>query len=329
MLPARSRQARSRDPHASLQYPAHRFAAGPRREAATVRTALIFGGSGQIGAALLQRLLSGDWQATALSRATQADAPRLHWLRGDLSSIPALPARVEAIFSCGPLDAFARWYAGSGIQAARVIAFGSTSVATKRDSRDRHERDLVARLRGGEDAVFAAANARGAAATVLRPTLVYGAGRDATLTRIASLARSYRWFPLPRGASGLRQPVHVDDLADAAWRAIDAAAAFGRGYDLPGGETLAYREMVMRVLAALQPSPRLVELPAPLFQLALLAARAGGRADSLGDAAVARMREDLVFDAAPAQRDFGYSARAFAPTAAMFEAPAAPGPGGS
>ena len=290
-----------------------------------LRTALIFGGSGQIGTPLLQRLLHGRWQVTALSRAPQADAPGLHWLRGDLTTLPALPARVDAIFSCGPLDAFARWYAGSRIEAARVIAFGSTSVATKVDSRDLYERDLVARLRGGEEAVLAAALARDANATLLRPTLVYGAGRDATLTRIAALARSYRWFPLPRGASGLRQPVHVQDLADAAWRAIDAAPAFGRGYDLPGGETLAYREMVARVLAALQPSPRLVELPAPLFRLALLAARVGGRADSLGDAAVARMREDLVFDAAPAQRDFGYSARGFAPTAVMFEAPAAPG----
>ena len=290
-----------------------------------LRTALIFGGSGQIGAPLLQRLLPGRWQVTALSRAPQADAAGLHWLRGDLTTLPALPARVDAIFSCGPLDAFARWYAGSGIEAARVIAFGSTSVATKGDSRDLHERDLVTRLRGGEESVFAAAHARGADATLLRPTLVYGAGRDATLTRVATLARSYRLFPLPRGASGLRQPVHVDDLADAAWRAVDAAPAFGRGYDLPGGETLAYREMVARVLGALQPSPRLIELPTPLFEITLLAARLAGRAGGFGDAAVARMREDLVFDAAPAQRDFGYSARAFAPTTAMLEAPGAPG----
>ena len=331
MLPARSRQVRTRDTHPSPQETAHRFAAGlgvpvgARSKGTALRTALIFGGSGQIGAPLLQRLLAAQWQVTALSRVPRADASRLHWLRGDLTTLPALPARVEAIFSCGPLDAFARWYAGSRIEAARVIAFGSTSVATKRDSHDLHERDLVARLRGGEEAVFAAAHARGAAATLLRPTLVYGAGRDATLTRIAMLARHYRFFPLPRGASGLRQPVHVDDLADAALRAIDATAAFGRGYDLPGGETLAYREMVTRVLAALQPSPGLIELPAPMFRFALLAARVVGRADSLGDAAVARMREDLVFDAAPAQRDFGYRARAFAPTAAMFEARPAPG----
>lgn len=292
-----------------------------------MRSALIFGGSGQIGQPLLHRLRQEGWQLTALSRAPQGDAPGLRWLRGDLATLPVLPARVDAIFSCGPLDAFARWYAGSRIEAARVIAFGSTSVATKGDSHDPHERDLAARLRAGEDAMFAAAHARDAVATMLRPTLVYGAGRDATLTRIAALARRYRAFPLPRGACGLRQPVHVEDLADAAWRAIDAPPTFARGYDLPGGETLAYREMVARVLASLRPSPKLIALPAPLFQAALLAARVGGRADGFGDAAVRRMREDLVFDASPARRDFGYRARVFAPSADMFQPPRAPAPG--
>ncbi|KAB8198542.1 nucleoside-diphosphate sugar epimerase, partial [Lysobacter maris] len=36
----------------------------------------------------------------------------------------------------------------------------------------------------------------------------------------------------------------------------------------------------------------------------------------------ARMREDLVFDAGPAARDFGYAPRPFRPQAAMFRAPA-------
>jgi hypothetical protein len=43
-----------------------------------------------------------------------------------------------------------------------------------------------------------------------------------------------------------------------------------------------------------------------------------GRADGLGDAVVARMRDDLVFDATPARRDFGYAPRPFQPTASMF-----------
>jgi nucleoside-diphosphate-sugar epimerase len=285
-----------------------------------MRTALVFGGSGQIGAPLLQRLLGAQWRVLAISRAAQTDADGVHWLRGDCDGVDGLPAAVDAIFSCGPLDHFARWYAASPVACARVVAFGSTSVAVKHDSGDAHERDLAMRLRAAEDSLFTSAREQGAAVTVLRPTLVYGSGRDRTLSRIAALARRFGAFVLPRGASGLRQPAHADDLADAALAALDAEAAHGNAYDLPGGEALPYREMVARVLAALQPPARLIEVPAPVFTMLLSVARTMGRLHGFGDAALARMREDLVFDGAPAQRDFGYAPRKFAPMAGMFEA---------
>ncbi|MGH8075880.1 MAG: NAD-dependent epimerase/dehydratase family protein [Lysobacter sp.] len=284
-----------------------------------MRHALVFGGSGQIGRPLLSLLRRDGWRISALSRQPQSDEPGLNWLRGDLSALPPLPASVDVVFSCGPLDAFGRWYATAPIEVGCVIAFGSTSIETKRGSGDAHERDIAQRLREGEAAVFARASQGELAATVLRPTLVYGAGRDATLTRIVQLARRWGRFPLPRGANGLRQPVHVDDLAAAAFACLGSAPAHGRAYALPGGETLTYRDMVARVLAALQPPPTLVELPSPLFNLALLVAEASGRASGLGEAAVRRMRSDLVFDMAPAQRDFGYAPRGFRPTADMFE----------
>jgi nucleoside-diphosphate-sugar epimerase len=284
-----------------------------------MKHALVFGGSGQIGRPLLARLLRDGWRVTAVSRQPQHDRPGLHWLQGDLASTPALPQRVDAIVSCGPLDAFAHWYAASALECERVVAFGSTSVDVKRGSADPRERDVAQRLRMGEEGVFATATRRSVQATLLRPTLVYGAGRDATLTRIAQLARRWGRFPLPRHANGLRQPVHVDDLAAAAFAALHSSAAHGQTYALPGGETLAYREMVRRVLAVLDPPPTLVELPSPLFNLALAAAKLAG-GTGLGEAAVQRMRSDLVFDAAPAQRDLGYAPRTFHPAARMFEA---------
>lgn len=291
-----------------------------------MNTALVFGGSGQIGAALLARLRAGGWQVLALSRTQRADGPGLRWLRGGFPRPPGLPEEVDAIFSCGPLDAFAQWYAQAGIRSARLVAFGSTSVHVKHASGDPGERDVARRLREAEASLFATAGARREGAIVLRPTLVYGVGRDATLARIAGLARRAGRFVLPRNANGLRQPVHVDDLADAALSAWQRPEASGRGYDLPGGETLPYVEMVRRVLASLSPPPRLHLLPMPLFRALLAAARAGGIARDLTGDAIARMRDDLVFDAGPAARDFGYAPRAFAPTSVMFD-PAQPSSG--
>lgn len=284
--------------------------------------ALIFGASGQIGVPLVARLHDAGWTLDAVSRSARGPSPGVTWHRGSLDAMPAsAPPAFDAIVSCGPLDRFARWYRDADVECTRVVAFGSTSAAVKHASPDDAERDVADRLASAETSLFETAAARGAAATVLRPTLVYGAGRDATLTRIAALARRAGVFPLPRGATGQRQPVHVDDLADAAFACLARGAGTGERYDLPGGETLAYREMVARVLACLQPPARLVELPPPVFALALRGAALIGAGRGLGDAAVARMRDDLVFDAGPAARDLGYSPRAFRPLPSMFEPP--------
>lgn len=280
--------------------------------------ALVFGGSGQVGGAVLARLAGAGWQVDALSRLPRAPQPGLRWLRGGFEAMPELAADYDAVLSCGPLDRFADWQASAGVAAPRVVAFGSTSLAVKVGSGDAGERELAGRLAASERLLFATARSRGADAIVLRPTLVYGAGRDRTLSRIAAMARRRGMFVLPRGASGLRQPVHVDDLGTAAVAALDARDAGGRGYDLPGGETLAYRDMVARVLAVLDPPARLVELPAPLFAVLAAALRASGRLQGFGREAQARLRQDLVFDSAPAGAALGYAPRPFRPEATMF-----------
>jgi nucleoside-diphosphate-sugar epimerase len=284
-------------------------------------SALVFGGSGQIGMALLERLRAADWDVHALSRQPLTEPSGVHWLRGEFARMPPLPDAVDVIFSCGPLDQFARWHAQANIRCPRVVAFGSSSVHVKQDSSDPGERDVARRLHEAEALLFASGRERGAAVTVLRPTLVYGSGRDATLTRIVRIARRFGRFVLPCGAEGLRQPVHVEDLAGAAITAASRPATNGRGYDLPGGETLPYREMIRRVLACQSPPLRLHALPSPLFRMLLAAARTRGIARDLTADAIARMREDLAFDAEPAHRDFGYAPRAFVPTARMFGEP--------
>src|SRR3546814_11177030 len=87
-----------------------------------------------------------------------------------------------------------------------------------------------------------------------------------------------RWhrFALPRNANGLRQPVHVEDLATAAFATLDAPETHGRTYALPGGETLAYSEMVARVLATLQPPAQLHMMPPAAVRALLACAHAGG-----------------------------------------------------
>ena len=119
-----------------------------------MRHALVFGGTGQVGDSVIARMHAQGWRITAVSRQPMTDEPALTWLQGGFDAMPALPAGIDAIVSCGPLDGFARWYAKSGPQAARVLAFGSTSVRVKQNSPDDEERDVAQRLQHAEDVLM-------------------------------------------------------------------------------------------------------------------------------------------------------------------------------
>lgn len=287
-----------------------------------MKRVLVFGASGQIGDGLLPMLRDASCDVVAVSRQQHADSGGLRWIAGALDASLQPPAGpFDAAFSLGPLDVFAQWHERAGPIAPRVVAFGSTSLATKSGSADAAERDIAQRLRAAEESLFASGSRHGIAVTVLRPTMIYGRGRDRILTRIAAFARRRGFFALPRNATGLRQPVHADDLAAAAFAVACSTDAGGRAYDLPGGETLRFDAMVARTLAALSPSPSLLRLSTPLFRLALKGVRGIGLVDAVNDAMLDRLDVDLVFDAGDARRDLGYAPRAFAPDAAMFTPP--------
>jgi nucleoside-diphosphate-sugar epimerase len=244
--------------------------------------ALVFGASGQIGAALLPLLVAAGWEVLAVSRQPRAGLDGVHWQQADLHGPWTGPAHIDAVFSCGPLDHFAQWFAQSRLHGTRVVAFGSTSVAVKQDSADPAERDLAQRLATAEQRLFEHAGQCASAATVLRPTLVWGAGQDRSLSRIAAMAARGGFFVLPASATGLRQPVHVQDLAQAALDVLPCSASHGRAYALGGGQVLAYNRMVALVLAALPRPARLWRVPTVVFAAAVGVAQRVGRLHGLG-----------------------------------------------
>ena len=271
---------------------------------------MIFGATGPVGRAVLARLRGSGARVFAVSRSAPpaAAAPPLRWIRGDLNdAVAGPPEAIDVILSLGPLDAFAVWFgqhAPAGVR--RVVALSSMSAQSKQASTDPAERELALRLAAAEQRLADAAQARGVAWTVLRPTLIYGDGRDRSLAPIARFMRRWRVAPIPLGAVGLRQPVHADDVAAAVLAAIDSDAAAGRIYPLGGGERLRFVDLVRRLRREI---PGFV-LPLPVPLLALRLAQRSGAAFTA--AAIARLRVALVADNAAAARDLGHAPRAFA-----------------
>ena len=276
-------------------------------------TLLVIGLSGQVGDPVRERLLARGDAVVAVSRAHRADEPRLHWRHGSLEAMPAFAEAFDAILSLGPLDAFAAWYGRARPAAPRVIALSSTGRHDKRLSPDAEERALAARLASAEAELYTATRETGAELTVLRPSLLYGRGRDRSLAPLVERARRWRLLPLPSNARGLRQPVHVDDVADAVLACLDQPfATAGRAFDLPGGETLPFDQMLRRTLAVHAPGARLLRLPPVFFSLgSRLVAGLGGSAP--GPGVLARLALDQVSDPNPARLAFGYRPGRFRP----------------
>lgn len=279
--------------------------------------AFVIGGSGAVGRFLLPRLIAAGYSVTALSRQERRDIPGIAWVRGGLDASFAAPA-AEALVCVGPLDHCVAWLESSSSPVPRrVVALSSMSADSKRGSLDAAERALAARLVDAEQRLMRYAVREGIAATVLRPTLIYGAGIDRSLTPIARAALRSRLFPLVPGASGLRQPVHADDVAAACVAALSGAAA-GQVLPLGGGERLSFARMLGRMRAGL--GCRTLPVPISIYLL-----RVASRLTGRGGAMLQRLTQDLVADNRRVVELLGVAPREFHPGGDCWQ-PRAPGP---
>ena len=266
---------------------------------------LVFGATGAVGSFVL-RQLPGRFHVIGVSRHSQPGPG--HWICADLNDRDAAWPDVDIVISAGPLDGFAQWlqrYSGRTLR--RVIALSSMSAQTKRDSDDVHERELSRRLRSCESEVLTACASGDIACTLFRPTLIYGAGTDRSLARIARFAWRWRILPIPVGATGLRQPIHAQDIASACLAVMDSPTTFAKTYSLGGAERLRFDSLLERLRHSL---PIFVlPIPIPITLLHLVGKL--GTVASITPAMILRLREPLIADNDPAVRDFGFCPRDF------------------
>lgn len=282
---------------------------------------LVLGGSGAVGRHLLRRLALAGQPAEVLSRQPPPAWARqwtgLSWRRGALGSI-ALPPAPVLLLSAGPLDALANWLPGAGMLAgSRLVALSSMSARWKLDSPNPAERALAARLLDSEAALAAHCASAAVELVLLRPTLIYGAGIDRSLSPLLRLARRWRVLPWPRAGRGLRQPVHADDVAAALLAGARLAIPPAQPLALPGGSRLPYDAVLDRLLDALAPGCRRLPLPLPMPRALLR--RLAARNDRLGLHAAKLWRARLDQLAAPGWDVLGLAPRAFMPDKADFE----------
>lgn len=275
---------------------------------------LLTGATSQLGHAMLPLLAVAGDEVIALSRGRRSASPaRIEWLQGELPvAMPVMPT-LDAIVSFGPLDGLAEWLSTQASAPARVVvATSSMSAVSKRDSGVPEDRAVAERLLRGEAALQRECKRLGMRWIILRPTMIYGVGLDRNLTPIARRALHSRLFPIPPGR-GLRQPVHAQDVAQAALSAMRNEAVASRIIEIGGGERLRADEMFRRVRASLDRPTLPLAVPSVALPLASrLLPRLRG--------ALSRLDQDLVADNTVATEVLGVHPRQFRPTMATWQA---------
>ena len=275
---------------------------------------VILGATSLVGRFLAERLADSGFEGLCLSRciepAPYETPPGFSWdtlSKGKNLSIPAS----ATLFSLAPvsaLPALMAHIAGGN----RLIALSTSSVLFKAQSSDPNERDFVQALGRAEEKVQSLCQDRGIAWTIFRPTLIYDPGCDRNVSAIAAFVQRFGFFPIVRPGAGRRQPIHADDVAQAMVAAPGAPRARDALFDLPGGETLTYREMVRRIFESLGRRPILVYLPLSLARAAFYAWQTI-TGEKYSSASLERMNMALTLDPAPVQEALGITCRPFRP----------------
>jgi nucleoside-diphosphate-sugar epimerase len=276
-------------------------------------SSLVIGASGLVGSHIVRHLFMESKPAFCLSRTEQSET-RVQWIKGDLADPEGISwPEVEVIYC----TASARLLADAlpkiaTVSLRRVVLFTTTSISTKANSPDPEVRAGIEAYARAEDDVITCCNKIGVTWTVLRPTIIYDEGRDRNLTRLARLIARFGFFPLCGRGIGLRQPVHAEDCAVAAISAAQSERAANKIYDLPGGDTVTYHEMIGRIFDGLKRPRFIVPVPRPLWLLIfrLIQRYFPGITAEMG----IRMADDLVFDKSAAAADFAWKPRGFRPS---------------
>jgi nucleoside-diphosphate-sugar epimerase len=199
--------------------------------------------------------------------------------------------------------------------------FSTSSVFSKARSPDRGESDQIASIVAFESELKACCEQRKLPLLCIRPTLIYGCGLDRNISLLAAWIRRHGWIPVAGQATGLRQPVHADDLAAVAVGALIRENPLALDTPACGGSTLSYLHMVELIFDSLNKPRRIIKFPA-----GLMAGLTGLLAQTqlikgLNREMVHRQNTNLVFDDTPLRQALDYHPRLFKPQAEDYEIP--------
>ena len=248
---------------------------------------LVTGASGVIGSALGPRLIAAGHTPRLFVRRAPGTPPAagVEVVQGDLTDAASLGHAVKGMDAVIHLGAATSAGRTDPALAYRVNVGGASALVAA--CRAAHCRRIVAvstqhvhlprpgvygRTKRIADAIFLGS---GLDVTVLRPSLVYGAGGQGVFARIAALAAKLPVIPVVGPGQWHLRPVWVQDFNAVILETLARPQTVGRTYDVGGRERVTYDEMLAAICKTLGKPCRPLHLPIPLcFILAWFLERA-------------------------------------------------------
>src|SRR5687767_10568036 len=240
---------------------------------------VVTGAAGLVGTHTCHRLVNAGWSVRAIVRDTGKAARRLGHLKleirtGDVRNVSDMRAALSGAGAIVHLAAIAiekpgERYADTNTDATRVLIDSAIAEGVDRfvymsqngaDARSPYE---FLRSKGVAQDMVQGSSLKW---TVLRPSVIFGP-EDEFVNVLARLVRlSPLVYPLPGGGKARFQPIAVDDVAQVVAASLAEPDTIGQAYALGGPAQLTMRQMVERVLVAMDAKRLLVALPTALLR---------------------------------------------------------------
>ncbi len=245
------------------------------------RLITIIGGSGFIGHHLVGRLAAKGYRIRLAVRDTEKAAALM--TQGNVGQVVGMQTNIRnaasveravagadivinlvgLLFQAGAqkFDAVHMDGAGTVAKAAKVAGAGQLIHMSALGASPTSESNYARTKAAGEDLVREAFDG----ATILRPSVVFGAGDDFT-NKFACLTSVAPALPLLDGGASRMQPVWIEDLADAIVAIIERPDHQGKIWEFGGPEALPLKEIIGAILKVTERSCFIAPLPESMMR---------------------------------------------------------------
>lgn len=278
---------------------------------------LITGATSQLGEVLVKKLVERNENVRCFVRADskieKLKYENVDFAYGDFNDIPSINKAVKDIDYLIHIGGI--WHAEKflmeldreNVNLKKAIFVGSTSRFQKVNSKDPKEINLVTGMTNAEELI----NNSKQKTIIIRPTMLYGLDKDKNIYTLIKFMNKYRVFPIIGEGTGLKQPVHVYDVADAVLTSMYKEDLCKNEYNIPGASPVEYNEMIQQIKRNLGKSVFVFHIPITLARIGFYLFKKLRPNTFLNIEMINRVNKSYTFEYTNAQKDFNYQPMSF------------------